>query len=255
MFQPYQKTSAASYFLHTWLPRILYTVSVGLALALLLWGSHLFLQFAKQQQWFSFRRIRVVMQAEHLTGDQITQMVTSHLQGGFFSLNVAALRTALLADPWVADVSFRRIWPDMLEVDVVEQKPVAQWGNARLLNTAGEVFSPPIKSFPADLPVLQGPPGSEWPVLMNYRLFQQALAPLGLRIYGLSLDPSRSWWLVVNNGLSIKLGQHHLYSRLKKFIALYPRLIQNNEKKAVTVDMRYPNGVAIQWSAVPPASS
>lgn len=255
MFQPYKKTKASTYFYQMWLPKILVALTITLACSLLLWGSYLVVQFAKNQQWFRFRRIHVVMQAQHLTGNQVTQLVTSHLQGGFFSLNVLALREALMAEPWVADVAFRRVWPDMLEVDVVEQKAVAQWGNARLLNDAGEIFSPPLKSFPADLPVLQGPAGSEWQVLMNYRLFQQALAPIGLRIYGLSLDPSRSWWLVVDGGLSIKLGQHHVLSRLKKFIALYPRLLQNSEKKAVTVDMRYPNGVAIQWKMAPLASS
>ena len=93
-------------------------MSMALAFALMAWGSYLLVQFAKHQHWFNFRRIHVVMQAQHLTGDQVTQIVTSHLQGGFFSLNVAELRRALLAEPWVADVAFRRVWPDMLEVDV-----------------------------------------------------------------------------------------------------------------------------------------
>lgn len=247
MFQPYRKISFTIRVQRIWLPNILYLACILLALLLILRGAAMLLSLAHHKQWFSFRRIQVVMQAQHLTGDKITRIVKQHLKGGFFSMDVSALRQAILADPWVAEVSFRRLWPDMLEVDVIEQKPVAQWGNARLINTDGQLFSPPLSSFPSDLPVLQGPPHAERQVLATYLAIQNALKPIHLRVYGLSLDPSRTWWMVVDGGLSVKLGQDHLKSRLKKFIAMYPLLVENAENKALNIDLRYPNGAAIEW--------
>lgn len=245
MFQPYKKPN--TYLYSAWLPAVLLTLCIVSAVVMAAWGAYLLWSSLQAKKFFSFKQIHVVMDAQHLTGPSITRVVKAHLQGNFFSMNVPQLRQALLVEPWVADVAFRRIWPDVLEVDVVEQKPVAQWGNARLLNARGELFSPPLKTFPQHLPVLQGPLHTEQQVLAYYDQFQALLSKVGLQIVGLSLDPSRSVWLVLDDGLSVKLGQHNIQERLKKFISLYPSVIKNSEVKALTVDLRYPSGVAIEW--------
>ena len=76
---------------------------------------------------------------------------------GFFNLDVDAVRIALLAEPWVNDVTVKRIWPDSIHVTVIEQLPAARWKEKGLLNTAGQYFEPDAASIPSNLPLLSGP--------------------------------------------------------------------------------------------------
>ncbi len=61
--------------------------------------------------------------------------------------------------PWVDRAGVARSWPRALRVQVVEQKPVARWGEGGLLNTRGEVFVQDAQHIPAELPELVGPAG------------------------------------------------------------------------------------------------
>ncbi len=46
-------------------------------------------------------------------------------------------------------------------MQVVEQKPVARWGEGGLVNVRGAVFVHDAQHIPAELPELVGPPGYE----------------------------------------------------------------------------------------------
>ncbi len=71
--------------------------------------------------------------------------MTDKVRGGFFNLDVDAVRLALLGEPWVSEVTVKRIWPDALRVIVIEQIPVVRWGDSGLLNPAGEYFAPEVQ--------------------------------------------------------------------------------------------------------------
>src|SRR3990167_2400031 len=98
----------------SWLFVILFSLSMGLALSLAIWGIYWLWCETSRAHLFAFRRVRVVMDAQHLQDQQITELVKAHLQGGFFSLRTQSLREALVSEPWVAGIELRREWPDLL---------------------------------------------------------------------------------------------------------------------------------------------
>ena len=160
-------------------------------------------------------------------------------------MDMTTLKQHLLARPWIAGVSVRRIWPDKLRIRLNEQEPVARWGETGLVNAQGEIFTPRASSIPTGLPMFRGPDDQLKAVIKNYQKMVQMLKPLHLQIDELDLTPRRSWTLVLSDGVALKLGRVDILSRLRRFVAIYPRIFNKERKNIQYVDLRYTNGVAI----------
>ena len=106
------------------------------------------------------RVIEVNGELQQLEPEQIQRTVIDAIDGGFFSCDMQRLRAAVLAMPWVEDVSIRRVWPDRLSMVVTEQVPLARWGDDALINVNGGVFRPSTLGRYAGLVKLHGPEGS-----------------------------------------------------------------------------------------------
>lgn len=204
----------------------------------------------KNPEKFPLRVIKInVVNQNHLNPIVIKNVVSNNIHGSFFSFQAPQLRDALLALPWIHDVSFRRIWPDQLIINVQEQQAVARWDNNALLNAQGEIFQPPQNSFPLNLPLLSGPTTSEQEVWQCWQQLSQILSPLGVHITALSLSPRHSWELILNGQMQVVLGRESIDQRINHFIEIYPKVIKDRQSDVERVDLRYPNGVAIRWKS------
>jgi cell division protein FtsQ len=73
--------------------------------------------------------------------------------------DLPAIRTRLLALPWVADASVARQLPDTLSIRIVERRPVALWQHRQrfaLIDINGQVLPTPDLTRFAKLPVVVG---------------------------------------------------------------------------------------------------
>lgn len=196
--------------------------------------------------------VRVEGEFKHLTRAQLHAVIADYAVGGFFSVDVDAVRRAALRSPWVDTVSVRRVWPDTLRVAVTEQKPVARWGAGALLNERGEVFTPPAESFPPGLPQLSGPAGREGDVLAQLTAISKALQPLRQGVMRLTLDERRSWAVVLSDGVELLLGQEDIAARVTRYTSVYTQALSARGRQISAVDLRYTNGFAVRWN--PPDS-
>jgi cell division protein FtsQ len=164
-----------------------------------------------------------------------------------FTLKMAGLKQALLQQPWIASVVIKRVWPDQITIDIVEQQPLAIWNDQALLAENATVFAAAKNTFPANLPQLYGPEGQQGNVWQQYQQFNQALQPLQLTVSRLVFNSRGSWQIVLNNGIALNLGRTELMPRLQRFIQVYPKLFANRVNQVVLIDLRYPAGLAVQW--------
>lgn len=197
------------------------------------------------------QRVQISGQFQHLTSAQLQEAVAGTVVGGFFTVNVEAVMRAARTLPWVDTASVRRVWPDTLRLEVVEQVPLARWGEHDLLNRRGERFSPPADTLPSGLPELQGPDGLEATLTASYYEMGKALAPDGLKIIRLIQDPRRSWHVGLDNGIELRLGHDNAYTHLLRFVRLYPKVLATRATEIATVDLRYTNGFAVAWNHPP----
>ncbi|HIF49985.1 MAG TPA: FtsQ-type POTRA domain-containing protein [Thiotrichaceae bacterium] len=210
---------------------------------LLVWGG----MFLSNPDTLPIKQVRVEGDFTHLSPIDLQLLVTDKVRGGFFNLDVDAVRFALLNEPWVSEVTVKRIWPDALRVIVIEQIPVVRWNDSGLLNSSGEYFSPELSTIPQELPLLSGPIGAEVNVLNRFNAMQDRLKLIGFKMESITLNERRAWTFQLSNGIKVVLGRRDFEERLNRFLTLIPTTISGRIEQTESVDMRYTNGFSIRW--------
>ncbi len=229
-----------------WLPAVA-TLSTFTLLFGALVGGYLYLS---QPGRMPLRVVEVSGEFRHLSRSAIQETASAAIDGGFFTCDMQKLRNAVLAMPWVADVSIRRVWPDRLNMRVVERLPLARWGEDALVSTDARVFRPRDLDDYAALVRLNGPAGSAARVVAFYRAALPATRARQLQIREVELDQRRHWWLLFADGLTVSLGREARDARLSQFLRVYPQLVADPERRPERVDMRYAHGFAVRWRDV-----
>lgn len=212
-------------------------------ISLLVWGGITL----SNSDTLPIKQVRIEGDFTHLSPVDLQLLVTDKVRGGFFNLDVDAVRLALLNEPWVREVTVKRIWPDALRVIVIEQIPVVRWGETGLLNSSGKYFEPERNSIPTNLPILSGPAGSEITVLDRFNVMQERMNLLGFKILSLTLNERRAWSFQLVNGIKVILGRRDFEERLNRFLTLIPTTISGRIEQTDSIDMRYTNGFSIRW--------
>ena len=195
------------------------------------------------------RRVDIKGDFRYLDKAQLQSTLAPMLENGFFKIDVAGVQQQAEALPWVKRASVRRIWPDRLQIHIVEQQPFTFWDDQSLLNPQGEVFTPARQPVDMTLPRLSGPPGHAIPVLANYQHMNDMVKGLGLTIDELHQDNRRAWRLTLSNGMTVEMGRTDPVQRLARFIAVYPSILATTVNAVIEqVDLRYSNGFAVRWS-------
>ncbi len=198
-----------------------------------------------QQNMIPLEHISIDGDFRYLSPLQLQKTINANIRGGYFTVDLAAIRQALLQLPWVQEVSVRRQWPSGLRVQVEEKRAVAYWGDAALLSDRGEVFVPETLSRDMALTTLRGPDATHETVWKFANKVTGSIAALGLALKKLELDARRAWQIELENGATIKLGRDDAVARLQRFARVYAMSNLPAFKDAAVIDMRYPNGFAI----------
>ena len=108
--------------------------------ALLATGGFFGWRWMQKPTTFPITHVVVEGEFNHVPQAALEAAIHSKLSGGFFSINLGDIRHAVLLQPWIAEVSFRRVWPNTLMVQLSEQKPLARFGTDGVLTSEGKLF-------------------------------------------------------------------------------------------------------------------
>lgn len=192
-------------------------------------------------------RFELLSDSPYILRGEVEQHLQDLRDARYFSVDIDALRTRLDALPWVAGVEVRRQWPDLLEIRLTGQLPLARWGEGQLLNSAGELFSPGDIAAFASLPQLVGPSGHERELMDQYHLFTRLLRPTGLQISRLELRERGSWFVQTRQGVELLLGRDHLAEKMRRLVRAWQPELRDQISNIARVDLRYSNGLAVAW--------
>lgn len=223
--------------------RLFGSLVVLVFISLLVWGG----MTLSDPDTLPIKQVRIEGDFTRLSPVDLQLLVTDKVRGGFFNLDVDAVRLALLDEPWVSEVTVKRIWPDALRVIVIEQVPVVRWGDSGLLNHAGEYFAPEITTIPVVLPLLSGPVGSEVNLLNRFNMMQERIQAIGFNIASITLNERRAWSFQLKNGIKVVLGRRDFEDRFNRVLTLIPTTISGRIEQTESIDMRYTNGFSILW--------
>lgn len=164
---------------------------------------------------------------------------------GFFHINVRAVQNEMLRQPWVYKAIVQRFWRDKLIIQILEQRPVARWGQKELLNEQGEIFSPDSLERAKTLVRLNGPDGTQKIMLAHYKEISTRLQSLGLGVSEIQLTDRRAWTIYTADGKALVMGREDVLHRLQRFLVGYPTELASRWSGVKKVDLRYSNGLAV----------
>lgn len=227
-----------------WRPILLLTLAV-IFFTLLISGLRQYVAWLDQP----VQRVQVDGNTRHIDKQLVARQLAAGLNQPILELDLSALHERLIADPWVSDVQISRQWPPALRVELVEEVPVARWGDHGLLNPEGDIFWPELKPEYQGLPRLSGPSHETLRIMQQFHELNSLFQPHGLRLKGLELESRGAWNLELDNGLQVIAGREDLMQRLKRFIRVYESQLAARISEVERVDIRYTNGVAVRWKA------
>lgn len=219
----------------------------GLILCAALLAGRLGYWYLSDPEYFPITTIKVAASYEHVTHKELESILAKYVGDSFFALPARALQSELNAISWVDTATVERVWPDTLKIRLIEKKPVAIWGNA-LMTADGRLFNENTIPDDMNLPKLKGPPSQQIDVLQVYEKLSKILSMYGLNATGLHLRDNQSWVLLMENHIKIYLGKNELEARLLRFCKAYPAVFAQKVEQLASVDLRYPRGMAVQWT-------
>lgn len=194
-------------------------------------------------------KVTVVGSFQRVSSFDIETLARRRVAGaGLVSVNLAAVRSALLQLPWVDQVSVARQWPNGLRVQVREQTAMARWNDTQLVNVRGVLFNSEPRFIPTELPQLRGPVGTHGEVIARYMATQGRMVEVGMRLVSMELDARGAWQFALDNGVSVRLGRRQIDERFERFKSVVVQgVLAANAARISYIDMRYTNGFAVGW--------
>mgnify|MGYP001824978915 CR=1 FL=1 len=228
--------------LSVWLNRCLILVAATVVIVL---GTQAYLKL----QSIPVERISVTGALQHTQTEAVQKMVQPALQGGFLNADLTLLREQLEALPWIYEATVRRRWPNALEIHVVEQLPIARWGEDGFLNHEAVVFQTTREGNWDALPLLRGDQSDAHILMARYQRLEELLQPLALQVTELSIDERGQLDAVLEGGTQLKLGNEEFVERVQRFVAVYQTELGARSGDLERVDLRYETGMAVVFSA------
>jgi len=232
--------------------------SIWLNRALILFGAAVVLAAATRAfitvQSLPVQRISVTGELEHTQAQAVQDMVQPGLAGGFLNADLQQIRRQLEGLPWIYEATVRRRWPAALEIHVVEETPIARWGEDGFLNHEGEIFHSRKSGDWNSLPLLTGPQGSAQSLMAKYQRLVDILVPLALSVEQLAMDERGQVQAVLAGGTEMNLGGDDFRARMQRFVAIYTSELAGRQNEIERVDLRYESGVAVAFRESPPVA-
>ncbi|CRI65534.1 Cell division protein FtsQ [Thiocapsa sp. KS1] len=200
-----------------------------------------------EPQLLPVRIIEVEGELHHHSSRLLQETISARLRGGILTADLQDLRRAAEDLAWVGRATVRRVWPDRLQVEVEEHRPIARWNSDGLVTAEGIVFRPGTGTVPAGLPLLEGEDRRAPEVVKRYVQWRDDLMLVGHLIQTLSVDPRGAWRVELVMGAELYLGTEAVDQRLARFIASAAQLEAAGQP--LVVDLRYSNGFAVKWAA------
>lgn len=221
----------------------LLTTLIVIALALFGHLGYLYLSDVTQ---FPINTVKISANFHRISRQQLESVLSAYQQYSFFTLPMHRLQRALQALDWADTVSVDRIWPDVLNIKLVEKEPIAKWKSS-LITADGRLFKAGEAEDGGGLAVLTGPELQKKDILQIYEKLSKLLSSYRLNVASLELHDNQSWELSLTNGIGLHLGKQDLEKRIERFCKAYQTALAPKTEQLASVDLRYERGMAVQW--------
>jgi cell division protein FtsQ len=190
----------------------------------------------------------------------IRNKLNSTLNGNFYNIELLKTKQAFESIAWINQAVVKRVYPDHIEVELSEFKPIAIWGSRddlKLIDEQGVVFEADADETEYDqIPQFIGPDGQGKVILEMYKHLGAAFMPLQYKLKILEVTARGSWMATLEGGARIELGRGSVASvveRANKFANSAEQMLIKLNKKIIDIeyiDLRHTDGYAMRLHGV-----
>ena len=202
---------------------------------------------AQGADWLPVRYVRIEGAFQYIAKEKVKRVLKEQVNNGLYNADIQQIQLSVNQLPWIESVRVKRVWPDAIDIRIVEQTPVVRWRGEGLLNQQGEVFVPDNISEFSGLPLVSGPVGNERKLLEIMKGLDVALSDRQMELVEFLVNERRAWSIKLKNGVEIILGRNDPLSKFQRFLKTVALIGEEQVEKVVVVDLRYSNGYALTW--------
>lgn len=184
----------------------------------------------------------------YMSKDEVAHTINEHMQGSFIKESLNDMQQQIKADPWIDNVVLRRHWPDQLHVSIVEQRPIARWGDNGFVNYRGELVKVNNSDIIEGLPVLRGDEKNTLTIMRQYQDLSQVISPYSINIIELAESPLGVWSMRLDNQWELVAGRTDVVKKVQRLMQVLSENKIPSPDNISRIDLRYESGLAIKWN-------
>lgn len=193
-------------------------------------------------------QVRVEGPFKYVSHETATELISSAIDNDFVDLNINQLKHKIEQHSWIERAVITRSLPSALVVTLVEQTPIARWGDTGFLNRRGEVINTRNTQRLQALPELGGRDQQSARIMRQYQNLSRLLRSRNLTVAKLWVDELDTWQITLDQGTQLVLGKDALAEKIRRFLQVYDQHLVHQFDAVVRIDLRYTNGLAVAWS-------
>ena len=158
----------------------------------------------------------------HLDQKDIIKTINSYNKKNIFNVNLKNIYNEIKQNTWVEEVSIKKIYPNTLEINLIEKEPIAIWQNKsvyHLITKNGGIISEAnLNNFKKHLPIIIGRNAHKnvYSILQILNIDKN----LTKNIWSLTFVNEKRWDIHFNQGLTIRLPSTSVKEAWRKIILL-----------------------------------
>ncbi len=191
------------------------------------------------------RQVKLLGDLRYLDAENLTKDLSVKFDDNYLDTTLIEVVSEVKSHPWISNASARRVWPDTLLIEIVEQRPVAVYNDTQYLGLSGDLFEPP-ELVDKPMPRLYGALSETSQVYSHYSVFSDRLADFA-KVTSVSRGHDLGWEIVLDHGFTLQLGRDDILGRLARAREILMRLDKDRLRQLREVDARYDNGIALAW--------
>ena len=191
------------------------------------------------------RQVKLLGDLRYLDAETLTKDLSVRFDGNYLDTTLTEVVSEVESHPWISNASARRVWPDTLLIEIIEQRPVAVYNDTQYLGSSGDLFEPP-ELVEKPMPRLYGALSETSQVYSHYRVFSDRLVDLA-KVTSVSRGHDLGWEIVLDQGFTLQLGRVDILGRLARARDILKQLDKDRLLQIRKVDARYDNGIALAW--------
>lgn len=185
---------------------------------------------------------------KQLTREEILNIAGISGRASLLFLDAEAARARLKANPWIADATILKLFPDGLHIAVTERRAFALWqkdGRVGVISPDGVIVEPFVAPHVAHLPLVVGD-GAQTRAAEFLTVINKYPA-LRDQIHAYVLVADRRWNLRLKNGIDIRLPEAEPAEAIEALLTL-DRDNKLLSRDIVAIDLRIPDRVTVRLS-------